>query len=165
MMINTERLFIRQLSETDTGFIFELLNTERWIRYIGNRNIHSETDALAYIRKINENPDTLYYTVTLQETDTPVGLVTLIQRDYLDFRDIGFAFLPAYSGRGYAYEAVKAVLDQQAESNNTATLLAVTLPDNTASIRLIEKLGLKFERIIERDKERLHLYGTHPLKK
>lgn len=57
MNIRTERLFIRQLSETDAAFIFELLNTERWIRYIGNRNIHSETDTLAYIRKINENPD------------------------------------------------------------------------------------------------------------
>lgn len=98
----TDRLFIRQLSETDAGFIFELLNTESWIRYIGNRNIHSEADALAYIRKINENQNTTYYTVTLKETNTPAGLVTLIKRDYLDFRDIGFAFLPAYGGRGYA---------------------------------------------------------------
>lgn len=158
----TERLFIRLLSEKDAQFIFELLNTERWIRYIGNRNIHSEADALAYIRKINENPHTTYYTVTLRETDTPIGLVTLIQRDYLDFRDIGFAFLSAYSGKGYAYEAAKAVLENQAE--RTETLLAVTLPDNTASIRLIEKLGLSFERSIERDKESLYLYSTPPLK-
>ena len=161
MNIFTERLSIRPLSEKDAQFIFELLNTERWIRYIGNRNIHSEADALAYIRKINENQNTTYYTVTLRETNAPAGLVTLIKRDYLDFRDIGFAFLPAYAGKGYAYEAAKAVLDKQAE--NAETLLAVTLPDNTASIKLIEKLGLKFERVIERDKESLWLYSTSPL--
>lgn len=162
MNICTERLFIRPLSKKDAQFIFELLNTERWIRYIGNRNIHSETDALAYIRKINENPDTTYHTVTLTETNVPIGLVTLIKRDYLDFRDIGFAFLPACSGKGYAYEAAKAVLENQAKSNNAETLLAVTLPDNTASIKLIEKLGLKFDRIIERDNESLYLYSTLP---
>lgn len=161
MNIFTERLSIKPLSEKDAQFIFELLNTERWIRYIGNRNIHSEADALAYIRKINENQNTTYYTVTLKETNTPAGLVTLIKRDYLDFRDIGFAFLPAYGGRGYAYEAARAVLDKQAE--NAETLLAVTLADNTASIKLIEKLGLKFERVIERDKESLCLYSTSPL--
>jgi len=156
--MDTERLFIRPLSEKDAQFIFELLNTERWIRYIGNRHIHSETDALAYIRKINENPDIIYYTVTLRQNCAPIGLVTLIRRDYLDFRDIGFAFLPAYSGKGYAYEAAKAVVEHQAE--NAETLLAVTLPDNTASIRLIEKLGLRFERVIERDKESLYLYSS-----
>jgi len=161
-LLSTDRLFIRQLSETDAGFIFELLNTERWIRYIGNRHIHSEADALAYIRKINENPAIIYYTVTLRETNAPVGLVTLIQRDYLDFRDIGFAFLPACSGKGYAYEAAKTVLENQ--TGNAETLLAVTLPDNTASIRLIEKLGLRFERVIERDKESLYLYSSLPLK-
>lgn len=163
MNIRTERLFIRQLSEKDTPFIFELLNTESWIRYIGNRNIHSEADALAYIRKINENPNTTYQTVTLRETNTPIGLITLIQRDYLDFRDIGFAFLPAYSGKSYAYEAAKAVLENRAESNYTEILLAVTLPDNLASIRLIEKLGLKFERVIVRDKENLYLYSSLPV--
>lgn len=162
-MINTERLSIIPLSETDTAFIFELLNTDCWIRYIGHRNIYTEADALAYIRKINENPDTTYLTVTLRETHTPVGLITLIRRNYLDFRDIGFAFLPVYAGKGYAYEAAKAVLDNLAESNSKEALLAITLPDNTASIRLIEKLGLRFERIIERDKESLHLYSTHPL--
>ncbi len=164
MMINTERLSIRQLSETDAAFIFELLNTGNCIRYIGDRNIHSEADALAYIQKINGNPDTDYQTVTLKETNVAIGLITLIRRDYLDFRDIGFAFLPVYSGRGYAYEAAKAVLDNQAENRYPETLLAITLSDNTASIRLIEKLGLAFERVIERDKESLYLYSRTLLK-
>lgn len=165
MIISTERLSIRPLSETDAAFIFELLNTENWIRYIGNRNIHSEADALAYIQKINGSPDTDYQTVTLRETRIAIGLITLIRRDYLDSRDMGFAFLPAYAGKGYAYEAAKAVLEDQAESNPTETLLAITLPDNTASIRLIEKLGFTFERVIERNKESLYLYSRPAVKR
>ncbi len=158
-MINTERLFIERLSEKDTHFIFDLLNTDGWIRYIGNRNIHSETDALAYIEKINEDPDITYWTVTLKEANTAIGVITLIKRNYLDFNDIGFAFLPEYSNKGYAYEAAKAVLSSLSENDGIENILAITLPGNTASIRLIEKLGLLFERIIERGNEKLYLYS------
>lgn len=153
--VKTERLFIRQLSEKDTCFIFELLNTAGWIQYIGNRNIYSESDALTYIQKINKNPNVTYLAVTLKEANTVIGLVTLIKRDYLDFRDIGFAFLPEYSNKGYAYEASKAVLTTIKEN-----VLAITLPENKSSIRLIEKLGLKFEKIIKVENERLYLYSN-----
>lgn len=154
-MMKTKQLFIRRLSEKDTRFIFKLLNTEGWIRYIGNRNIHSEADALTYIQKINENPNIIYWTVVLKETNSEIGLVTLIKRDYLYFRDIGFAFLPEYSDKGYAYEASKAVLESLTE-----TILAITLPENKSSIRLIEKLGLKFEKAFKVEHENLLLYSN-----
>lgn len=154
-MITTERLFVEKLSEKDTHFIFELLNTEDWIRYIGNRNIHSEVDALKYIQKINKNSDTTYWKVVLQETDNSIGLITLIKRDYLDFSDIGFAFLPAYYHKGYAYEAAKAVLESLSENTT-----AITLPENTSSVKLIEKLGLKFEKTIQAECEILFLYSN-----
>lgn len=158
-MINTARLVIKTLSEEDAHFIFDLLNTDGWIRYIGYRHIHAEADALAYIRKITEDPDTRYWTVRLNETNATIGLVTLIRRDYLDFHDIGFAFLPQYANKGYAYEAAQAVLSKLAKGGGIENILAITLPGNTASIRLIEKLGLRFERIIERSNEKLYLYS------
>ncbi len=49
--ISTERLLINPLSTYDDYFILELLNTEGWIKFIGNRNIHSQADASAYIQK------------------------------------------------------------------------------------------------------------------
>lgn len=154
-MMKTGRLFIRQLSEKDIQFIFELLNTEGWIKYIGNRNIHSETDALTYIQKINENSDVVYYTVILKEVNAAIGLVTLIKRDYLNYRDIGFAFLPEHFHKGYAYEASKAILSTLNEN-----IIAITLPQNTSSVKLIKKLGLRFEKAIQTEHEHLFLYGN-----
>lgn len=154
-MITTTRHIIRQLSEMDSHFIFELLNTQGWITYIGHRNIHNEADALGYIQKINENLNAFYWVITLSETHTPIGLVTLIKRDYLDIRDIGFALLPAYSGQGHAYEATKAVLEYLDEN-----IVAITLPENKSSIKLIEKLGLKFEKIIEKEDQNLLFYSS-----
>ncbi|MCC6180497.1 MAG: GNAT family N-acetyltransferase [Bacteroidia bacterium] len=78
----------------------------------------------------------------------------MIKRNYLDFKVIGFAFLQTFSNKGYAYEATKAVLENLA----VETVFAVTLQENQSSIKLIEKLGLKFERIIEQNNEKLHLY-------
>lgn len=154
-MITTDRHTIRPLEESDSHFILELLNTEGWLRYIGNRNINSEADALSYIRRINENPNAVYWVIVLKENHTAIGLVTLIQRDYLEFRDIGFALLPAYSNQGHAYEATKAVLAHLNES-----ITAITLSENKASIKLIERLGFKFDKIIERENEKLSLYRT-----
>lgn len=154
-MITTKRHIIKQLSETDAFFILELLNTEGWITYIGNRDINSEVDALHYIQRINSNPDIDYRTVILKETHTTLGLITIIKRDYLECRDIGFAFLPAYTKQGHAYEATKAILDTLNEN-----ILAITLPENKASIRLIEKLGLNFKGIIENENEKLFLYSS-----
>lgn len=159
MTINTERLFIEPLSEKDASFMFELLNTDGWIKYIGNRNINSETEALAYIKDVNEkNKKTSsdIWTVRLKETNIAIGIITFIERDYLDFNDIGFAFLPTFSNKGYAYEATKSILENLA----VETVFAITLPENKPSIKLIEKLGLKFEKIIEQDDEKLHLYGA-----
>lgn len=159
MTTNTKRLVIEPLSEKDASFIFELLNTDGWIKYIGNRNINSIVDALDYIKAVNEkNHKTSgnIWTVRLKETNIAIGIITFIERDYLDFNDIGFAFLPAFCNKGYAYEATKVVLEHLA----VETVFAITLPENKYSIKLIEKLGLKFERIIEQNNEKLHLYGA-----
>jgi [ribosomal protein S5]-alanine N-acetyltransferase len=154
----TERLQLGPLTTGDTAFIRELLNTEGWIRFIGERNIRSEEDALAYIQKILDNSTITYWVTKLKSTDTAIGVVTLIQRDYLDHPDIGFAFLPQYAGNGYALEASKEVLRSLLHSS--APVLATTLPENKDSIRLLEKLGLKFEKEIEVENEKLLLFTT-----
>ena len=92
---NTARLLLRTMNADDNTFIFELLNTAGWIKFIGDRNIETSEDADKYIQKIITNPDINYRIVTLQDTETAIGLVTFIKRNYLDHHDIGFAFLPA----------------------------------------------------------------------
>ena len=156
----TDRLFIEPLTFNDTAFILELVNTEGWLTFIGNRNVHSEMDAREYIQKIMDNSNTDYSLVKRKKDQTKIGIITFIQRDYLDHPDIGFAFLPAYSNKGYAYEATKAVLKNLIETNNLAHILATTIPENLHSIKLLKKLGLSYEKEIEVNKVKLQVYGA-----
>ena len=156
-MIYTDRLFLKKLSQKDRFFIFKLLNTENWIKYIGDRNIDSVAAAASYIRETKQkNKSTLskIWTVRIKDSNIPIGIITFIKRDYLDFNDIGFAFLPIYSNKGYAFEATKAVLKKL----DVNKVLAITLPQNKRAIKLIEKLGFQLEKIVEQDNKKLQVY-------
>jgi RimJ/RimL family protein N-acetyltransferase len=155
----TERLLLRTLSNADAPFIFELLNTEGWIKFIGDRNISNLEDAAQYIQKILNNPAVEYRVVTLKNEQTPTGIISFIKRDYLEHYDIGFAFLPAYAGQGYAFEAANAVLADMLKSGEHKTILATTFKDNLTSIRLLEKLGFVFSKQITNEELTLQLYA------
>jgi RimJ/RimL family protein N-acetyltransferase len=160
-MINefiSERLLLTDLAAEHADFILELLNTEGWLNFIGDRNVHTVEDALAYIEKINKSGYAKYWTVYGKDNEEPMGIVTLIKREYLDDHDIGFAFLPRHNGNGYAFEAVKLVLATLLIRPAYSTLAAVTLPTNQRSIKLLKKLGFQFSRDITRDNELLHIY-------
>jgi len=156
--LTTDRLMLQPLTEHDSKFILALVNTEGWLKFIGNRNVNNEEEAVAYIQKILANTTTIYWTVRHTRTHEPLGVVTLIQRDYLDHPDIGFAFLPMAWGNGYAFEAVQAVMSHLSRHKITPQIFAVILPTNQSSIKLITKLGLQFDREIKVDNEILHVY-------
>lgn len=157
----TKRLLLRELTSDDAAFILELVNTDGWIKFIGDRNVKGPEDAGNYIQKILGNPDVKYCVVTLQDTETAIGLITFIKRNYLDHPDIGFAFLPAYSKQGYAYEAASEVLNDLLKQADHSTILATTIPENSASIQLLKKLGLSFSREINHEGLLLHLYSIN----
>lgn len=158
MTIDTERLKITPLLEKDASFIVELLNTDGWIKNIGDRNIHSEKDAKEYIQKVNSNPHITYWTVKLKKEGLPIGLVTIIKRDYLPSKDVGFAFLPQFFHKGYAFEATKAVLLALVKRNAIEIILAIIQPDNNPSIKLIERLGFRFEKMMHHENNILSVY-------
>lgn len=160
MRINftTERLSIEPMTNNHIDFMFEMLNTDGWIKNIGNRNIKTNDDAVAYIEKINANPNYSYLVFSLKENKLPIGLVTLIKRDYLDDYDIGFAVLPKYQKKGYSYEASKKYVELITDAGICSKIVAITLPENIGSIQLIEKLGLVYDSEIEEDGEILSVY-------
>jgi len=158
--LTTLRLTLDTLSERDKLFMFELMNSEGWIQYIGDRNIHSEIDALAYIQKVNTNSKVSYWIVKLKDTDEKIGIITFIKRDYLDHNDIGFAFLPNYFGQGYAFEATKEVLKFVKKNHNLSQILATTIPENINSVTLLKKLGFEYEKSITVENETLHVYNS-----
>lgn len=156
--METSRLILSALTLNDTSFIFELLNTPLWINFIGDRNIKTEDDAAAYIQKIVDSPTTNYWVVKLKQQSTAVGIVTFMKRDYLDYYDIGYAFLPQFAKQGYAYEATKKLLDEMKPRHKR--IVATVLKENESSIKLLQKLGMNFEREMEINNEFLQLYST-----
>ena len=147
-VFETERLAVRRFNEDDAAFILELLNEPSWIRFIGNKNVHSVDDARNYL--VN-GPMAMYervgfglFLVALKATGEPVGMCGLIKRDTLEDVDIGFAFLPRYWGKGYAFEAADATMKYGRDVLKLKRIVAITAPDNDSSIKLIERIGLKY---------------------
>lgn len=139
--ISTKRLVLHELQEADKEFIFKLVNSREWIEFIGDRNIRNIQDVSDYIRRIIDNPQVKYWTVTRKINDESVGIITLVKRDYLEYHDIGFAFLPEHTGKGYSFEAAGGVLDMLSEQLITDKIFAITTKENIRSITLLKKLG------------------------
>lgn len=149
-IIKTERLLLKPFSTEDTDFIIELLNTEGWIKNIGDRNVKTTEEAKNYLqngplKSYDVNGFGLYL-VQLKETGTSIGMSGFVKRDYLDHPDIGFAFLPAYIGKGYAFEIATRIIEYGFMELGFEKILAITLPENTASVKLIERMGFTYEK-------------------
>ena len=143
---------MRPLTPDDAAFIVELLNDPSFIRNIGDRGVRTEEDARRYII---EGPMSSYArhgfglcAVDLADAGVSIGICGLLQRNELSVPDIGFAFLSGYRAQGYAREAAAAVLDDARMRLGLESVLAIVNPDNTPSIRLLERLGFQFERLI-----------------
>ncbi len=148
MHLQTQRLITNGLLDSDHPFILELLNTKGWLEFIGDRKVHTEDEAKAYIQKIKKTENLDYWVVRTQAQNQAIGVVSYLKRTYLEHYDLGFAFLPAYMGQGYAYEASKAVLDE-IQAQFPVPIQACLLPHNMPSIKLLDRLGFVFEKNIE----------------
>lgn len=160
----TERLILRPTTEVDAPFVLELFNSPKWLQYIGDRKVNTLEDARAYIEnKIMPQYDKLgygNYTVIRKNDNVTLGSCGLYDREGLEGVDIGFAFLPEYEGKGYAYEAAVKVKQLAKEEFRLKKLSAITLEVNTSSRKLLEKLGFKLVGPIRipNDEEELLLY-------
>jgi [ribosomal protein S5]-alanine N-acetyltransferase len=152
-VLETERLIIRRFSAVDAEFILKLLNEPSFVRNIGDKGVRSIADARRYIET---GPIANYerlgfglYLVELKGTCESIGLCGLIKREGLADIDVGYAFLPSFWSKGYAFEAASAVTEYGRDALGIQRIVAITAPDNTASIRVLEKLGLRFESMIK----------------
>lgn len=156
--INTTRLHIQAVTLHDARFILELVNTPGWLKFIGDRNVKTIEDAQNYILKLTAGPGTNYFLVKLTDQQLPIGVITFMKRDYLEHHDIGYAFHPDHEGKGYAFEAAKAVLDAIRTDPVHPKILATVLRNNIRSIQLLEKLGLSYDKDLMIDNKDLLLY-------
>lgn len=149
--LQTPRLNLCELSNQDAPLMLAVLNDPDFLRNVGDRGVRTIDDASRYI---TDGPVAMYrqydfgmYKVELKD-GTAIGLCGLVKRDGLEDVDIGFAFLPDYRGQGYALEAAQAVLQYGHEVIGLQRIVAIALPDNTPSVRLLEKIGLHFEKTL-----------------
>jgi RimJ/RimL family protein N-acetyltransferase len=157
--ILSERLMIAPITINEAAFVLQLFNTKGWLKYIGDRNIHSIKEAENFIHNAMANANAVIWTITVKENPTQLaGIITLIKRDYLNFPDIGYALLPKAMGFGYAHEATLAVINDIKTNSLIESLHAITLIENTPSINLLKKLNFIFEKEIFENNETLSIY-------
>ena len=146
-VFETKRLVIRTFEPSDAAFIVQLVNSPGWLQYIGDREVATEKQAITYLE---DGPFKSYqlngfglWMVELKSGEIPVGMCGLLKRPHLEHPDLGFAFLLGYMGVGYALEASTAVMNYSWSELKLTVVLAVTMPDNAPSIKLLTKLGFK----------------------
>lgn len=157
IVAETDRLVLRRLTVEDAPFILELLNDPDWLRFIGDKGVRTLEDAQNYILT---GPIESYarrgfglFLVERKADATSIGLCGLLKRDVLEDVDVGYAFLPGYRGKGYAVEAAAAALRFGKETVGLTRVAAITNPGNARSIRVLEKLGLAFEKMVRLSEE------------
>ena len=164
-VIETERLSLRQFSLADAAFIRELLNEPSFIQNIGDRGVRTLSDAEKYLET---GPIASYarngfglYLVRLKESNEPIGMAGLIKRDALEDVDVGYAFLPRYWSKGYAIESVLALMEYAKNIVRLQRVVAIVDPANQGSIRVLEKAGFQFEKMVRlsEDDIELKLFG------
>jgi len=151
-VLDTERLVLRHIEPGDDGFILELLNEPGWLHHIGDRGIRTREAAREYIRNgpaaMVERLGFGLYLVERKADAASLGICGLVRRDGLDDVDIGFAFLARHGGCGYAFESACAVMAYAKEVLGLGRIVAITTTDNHPSIRLLERIGLRLERMV-----------------
>jgi RimJ/RimL family protein N-acetyltransferase len=165
--LETERLSLRRFVFDDAPFVVELLNQPSFLRNIGDRGVRDVDDAHRYLR---EGPMAMYekygfglWRVSRRSDDAFVGMCGLLKRDVLPDVDVGYAFLPEHWGRGYAFEAANATVELGARKFGLTRIIGVVSDHNAASIRVLEKLGMTFERMypMRPDEPEVRLYGRN----
>jgi RimJ/RimL family protein N-acetyltransferase len=152
MFLETERLRLRRLSVNDAEFVLRLLNEPSFIENIGDRGVRTIEDARAYVL---QGPVASYekfgfglLLVEEKESGVPIGICGLLKRDVFDDVDIGYALLPEFWSQGYALESASAVMSYARETLGAKRVLAVVNADNLSSIRLLEKMGFHYEKMV-----------------
>ncbi len=160
-ILETPRLVLREFTQGDAAFVLGLLNEPSWLRFIGDRGVR---DLDAARRYLDDGPRASYvrngfglWCVVPKGSEAPVGMCGLIRRESLPDVDVGFAFLPAAWGRGFARESAAAVLAHARDALGLGRVLAITDPENTASIRVLERVGMRQEGTIRMPGESIDL--------
>ena len=135
-----------------------LVNSKGWLKFIGDRKVSDKRDAENYIQRILDTKNFYYNIFELKKNGKAIGIITFLKRDEEKYPDFGFALLPEFENKGYAFEASTSYLKQLEKLNGYQNIIGITLPNNQRSIKLLQKLGFQFSGNYEKGKELLSYY-------
>ena len=167
--LETKRLHLSPLSFEHCEFVLELLNEPSFIRFIGDKKVSTFEEARGYLaegplRCVEEHGYGMFLVSSKFDGDS-LGMCGLVKRAQFGIAEIGFAFLRRHWAQGYALESARAVLDHAQGQLGLSPLIAIADSDNLASIRLLKKLGFRFEKMVRLNGEAvdIQLFTTAPL--
>ncbi len=159
MLIKTRRLTLRRLTMDDLDLLIALESDPAVMRYIrecrpaaADRQEASEAlqRELEYYDRF---PGRGKLVVGLNETGTAIGWISLKHLDNTEIYELGYRYLPAYWGRGYATEAAMEMTRHAFQTVGLDRLAAIIHPENKASAVVLERSGFRWLRPD-------HFYGT-----
>ena len=160
---STNRLELRAISPDDAGAFFELNSHPEVMRFTGEEPLGSLEEAEAAIRDYADFEVIGYgrWGCYTQRDGSMIGFCGLKYLPEFDMVDLGYRFLPEYWGCGLATEACEACVQFGFDVLNLSHIVALVLPENKASIRVLEKIGMGFEREIDYDGLSPRQYGIY----
>ncbi|HEY0173266.1 MAG TPA: GNAT family N-acetyltransferase [Pyrinomonadaceae bacterium] len=165
-VIETERLKLREVTEADAPFVLELLNDPDFVRNVADRGVRTLEEARRYVAErfveSYRRDGFGFWLVEPKGSTAPAGICGLVKRDSLPGVDVGYAFLPPFRSKGYASESASAVMRYARETLGLRRLYAIVNPENAVSVRVLEKLGMRFERMfrLSEDEPEIKLFAA-----
>ena len=164
MIITTDRLLLRRFTNDDLEHIYQLDNDPEVMRY-NNGGISTPLDIIAteilptMLPTDTEQPYLGFWAVEDLSDNMFIGWVSL-RRDSTTSATIGYRFVKASWGQGFATEAMGRIVSMAFENTKLISIEATTYEDNLASIRVMEKLGMHFKEKFRYTEEKLKASDT-----
>jgi RimJ/RimL family protein N-acetyltransferase len=149
LSLNTARLRLRQLADTDLDDYAAMCADAEVMRYLGNREPLSRDDAWRQLTFLAGHWSLRGYGMwAVEELSSGrfIGRVGLHYPEGWPDREVGWTLVREFWGRGYAFEAAAAALRVAFETLAWSRAISLIAPMNQRSIRLAERLGERFER-------------------
>ena len=168
LRIETKRLWLRPFSIADIESSY-LMNRDKEVsKYTGDGGVVSKAEIERRIKEDVLGDYEKYgfgrLVVELKSDNKFIGFSGLKYLEDMDEVDLGYRFMSAYWGRGIATEAAQACLKYGFDKLNLNRIIAMVLPDNKASIRVLEKIGFSYEQNIIEDGQEAQLYSINKIK-
>lgn len=158
--IEAERIRLRHLEETDIESLFDIFSDEEAMLYWSSPPFAEMSEAAKLLAQINKNfeqKNLFQWGIALKENDKIIGTTTIFHLDMRNRRaEIGYALNRQFWKQGFVNEALNALFKFAFEELNLHRIEADVDPENTASIRVLERLGFEKEGFL---RERWHVGG------